>query len=276
MSAFPTSEAQLVALFMQSVTYGIHVVIFAICMWKLVEKLKGKRGSVNWPWAFVAIALFVNGTVDVSFNLYHNLLAFTLRDGTVEGFGELASWISVIRMYRAWIICDRQWATILPTIVLWCTTVATMIAYLYRMTVTEEATVTGEEKRMAPMLVVIYSTTLTNNFICTGMIVRRIWQVSKRSAQFFVSGNSLSRTNRIFVESALLYTTTMVVLFITILVGNNALYGVSDVSLELAGIAFDLIIIRISRGTATELTEEFVGQKGKKILLLAVHLVKKW
>lgn len=189
MSAFPTSEAQLVALFMQSVTYGIHVLIFAICMWKLVEKLKGNRGSVNWPWAFVAIALFVNGTVDVSFNLYHNLLAFTLRDGTVEGFGELASWISVIRnvwfslgimisdaalMYRAWIICDRRWATILPTIVLWCTTVATMIAYLYRMTVTEEATVTGEEKRMAPMLVVIYSTTLTNNFICTGMIVRRI------------------------------------------------------------------------------------------------------
>lgn len=75
----------------------------------------------------------------------------------------------IAQMYRAWIICDRRWATILPTIVLWCTTVATMIAYLYRMTVTEEATVTGEEKRMAPMLVVIYSTTLTNNFICTGM-----------------------------------------------------------------------------------------------------------
>lgn len=89
------------ALFMQSVTYGIHAVTFSVCIWKLIDKLRSGKGHVNWPWIFVAVALFTIGTVDVSFNLYHNLSAFILYKGpggAEEEFMAFSSWINVMRV----------------------------------------------------------------------------------------------------------------------------------------------------------------------------------
>ncbi|EED78466.1 predicted protein [Postia placenta Mad-698-R] len=100
MPVFPIDEAQLVALFMQSVTYGVHVVTFTICMWKLVKKFRSGQGSAHWPWTVIAIALFANGTVDVSFNLYHNLIAFIFyrgNGGAEEEFTASTTWLNLIR-----------------------------------------------------------------------------------------------------------------------------------------------------------------------------------
>lgn len=101
MPVFPIDEAQLVALFMQSVTYGVHVVTFTICMWKLVKKFRSGQGSAHWPWTVIAIALFANGTVDVSFNLYHNLIAFIFyrgNGGAEEEFTASTTWLNLIRV----------------------------------------------------------------------------------------------------------------------------------------------------------------------------------
>ncbi|EED84797.1 predicted protein [Postia placenta Mad-698-R] len=250
MSTFPIAEAQLVALFMQSVTYGIHAVTFSVCIWKLIDKLRSGKGHVNWPWIFVAVALFTIGTVDVSFNLYHNLSAFIFYKGpggAEEEFMAFSSWINVMRsvwynlgivisdaalMYRCWIICNRRWFIMIPSIILWCTTFASIVVYMYYMGVTEvDSTI--------------------------GIIVHHIWQVSRHTSEFFTTGNRLARANRIFVESALLYTVSVLITFIATLAGSNSLYGLSDVTLELSGIVFDLIIIRISGGTATEQTYAF-------------------
>ncbi|KAF9814806.1 hypothetical protein IEO21_04914 [Rhodonia placenta] len=250
MSTFPIAEAQLVALFMQSVTYGIHAVTFSVCIWKLIDKLRSGKGHVNWPWIFVAVALFTIGTVDVSFNLYHNLSAFILYKGpggAEEEFMAFSSWINVMRsvwynlgivisdaalMYRCWIICNRRWFIMIPSIILWCTTFASIVVYMYYMGVTEvDSTI--------------------------GIIIHHIWQVSRHTSEFFTTGNRLARANRIFVESALLYTVSVLITFIATLAGSNSLYGLSDVTLELSGIVFDLIIIRISGGTATEQTYAF-------------------
>lgn len=275
MSTFPIAEAQLVALFMQSVTYGIHAVTFSVCIWKLIDKLRSGKGHVNWPWIFVAVALFTIGTVDVSFNLYHNLSAFILYKGpggAEEEFMAFSSWINVMRsvwynlgivisdaalMYRCWIICNRRWFIMIPSIILWCTTFASIVVYMYYMGVTEVDSTIGDERKLDPLVIAIYTTTLANNGLCTGIIIHHIWQVSRHTSEFFTTGNRLARANRIFVESALLYTVSVLITFIATLAGSNSLYGLSDVTLELSGIVFDLIIIRISGGTATEQTYAF-------------------
>lgn len=102
-SSFPISEAQLVALFAEGVAYGMHAVTFAICMWTWVHRSKASRSARSWPWMSIAIALFLVGTLDVSFNLYHNIIAFCLYTGPGGAEGEfemLSNWVNVLRVSR--------------------------------------------------------------------------------------------------------------------------------------------------------------------------------
>lgn len=100
-SAFPLPEAQLVAFFMQSVSYGVHVATFSMCMFTWIKSRDTPRTSRSWPWVAVAVALFFTGTIDVAFHLYHNLLAFAIYDGGQDAqgvFGDLSGWINVMRV----------------------------------------------------------------------------------------------------------------------------------------------------------------------------------
>lgn len=107
MANFPIQEAQLISLFMQSTVYGVHVVTFLMCMWALLRPLNSGR-PVNWPWLSVAVILFAIGTADVSFNLYHNLIAFiyyTGLGGAQAQFEDLSSWVNVMRVCRSILLC---------------------------------------------------------------------------------------------------------------------------------------------------------------------------
>ncbi|KZT69499.1 hypothetical protein DAEQUDRAFT_726453 [Daedalea quercina L-15889] len=48
-SAFSISEAQLVALFAESIAYGMHVVTFAICMWTWVHRSSTSKSARSCP-----------------------------------------------------------------------------------------------------------------------------------------------------------------------------------------------------------------------------------
>lgn len=99
--AFGVAEAQLTALFVQSTTYGVHVVTFATSMYTWFRRPPTLRTSNRWPWMIVSIALFVIGTIDVCFNFYHNLVAFIFfkgAGGANEAFDDLSNWINVMRV----------------------------------------------------------------------------------------------------------------------------------------------------------------------------------
>lgn len=98
---FPIAEAELVALFMQSITFGAHAVTFVICMHRWLRRSKTPElNSKSWPWVFVAVALFVIGAMDVIFNLYHNLGAFIFRGPAAASshFRMISEWINTVRV----------------------------------------------------------------------------------------------------------------------------------------------------------------------------------
>lgn len=59
--------------------------------------------------------------------------------------------------------------------------------------------------------------------------MHRIWQVTKRITEFLPPGGMLARVNRILVESAVLYTTSMLVDFIATLARSVSLLGLTDI-----------------------------------------------
>lgn len=103
MGSFAISQAQLAALFMQSVAFGIHIITFAACIYswfcRSTNTPTGTQGSARWM--VIAIALFVIGACDVSFNFYHNLIAFVEYKGPGgpnAAFNNASNWVNVIRV----------------------------------------------------------------------------------------------------------------------------------------------------------------------------------
>ncbi|KAH9905077.1 uncharacterized protein B0H18DRAFT_1197943 [Fomitopsis serialis] len=284
MGAFPIAEAQLAALFMQSVAYGVHVVTFAACIYTWFHRSSNSHVSGCWPWMLVAVAFFVFGTCDVSFNLYHNLIAFifyTGPGGADAEFDRLSTWVNVMRsvwfdlnialsdaalIYRCWLVyahSPRRAVVAIAPVVLWLGWISCAIIILYYICTLNAVTSIPSTDEIQPFLYAFYSLTLAINLFTTGLIILRLWRVHKRTSSFFTrswrgpSRLSFADVTLIIIESALLYTTTVIICVVLDLANSNAYYGATDVSLEVAGISFDLIIIRIWTGVSTEQTQAF-------------------
>ncbi|TFY62721.1 hypothetical protein EVJ58_g3676 [Rhodofomes roseus] len=290
-SSFPITEAQLVALFMEAVAYGIHVVTFIQCLYTWFLRLRDpSKPSRSWPWMSVAVILFAIGTLDVSFNLYHNLYAFVIYkgpDGAESQFNDLSNWVNVMRsvwarlsatisdaalISRLWIVytsMEVHLFVVAVPILLWLGATACAVMDIELLSTLHLSSSIPGEQRLRPYLVGYYVMTLVLNVLATGLIVYRIWGVHHGTTGFYRS-NSLgtdrvTKTIRIFVESALLYTVSVTVSVIVELAKSNAYYGTSDLSVELAGITFDLIIIRIWRGVTAEQSPAFARSWDREV-----------
>ena len=103
MSSFPINLAQLVALFVESVTWGIQIVTFTQCVWALFATAKnnGGRRRVNITLLAWAVALFIWGTLDISFAVYRNITAFvyyTGPGGSIVIFSQISDYVTVLRV----------------------------------------------------------------------------------------------------------------------------------------------------------------------------------
>ena len=101
--SFPVAEAQLVALFMEAVTYGIYVVTFALCARALFWDRQGlkNRRAINWPMVVVMVLMSIFATLDVALGLRHNLDAFifyTGPGGAAAEFDNISYWVNVMKV----------------------------------------------------------------------------------------------------------------------------------------------------------------------------------
>lgn len=105
MPSFPVTEAQIVALFMEAVSYGIYVVTLALCIRALFWDRQGTRKkAVNWPMVVVMVLMAVFATLDMSLGLKHNLDAFifyTGPGGAAAEFDNISYWVNVMKVRLA-------------------------------------------------------------------------------------------------------------------------------------------------------------------------------
>ncbi|KZT10124.1 uncharacterized protein LAESUDRAFT_810397 [Laetiporus sulphureus 93-53] len=278
MASFPLAESQIVSLFVQSVSYGVHVVTFMVCIWNMLEQRYRHAKPINSLMLSIVVILFVVGTADLAFNLYHNILAFTLYTGSGGATGEfeqISTWVQVIRsvltclstlvtdaalIYRCWIVYERKPLAIAVPIIIWLGALASAVGELYFTGTLNEKTSVADARKVQPFLIAFTVLMNVENTLATGLLVYRIWRIHKQSSRFFSSTSSgggarsrqLSSVIRIIVESALLYETIGLLTLVVDALGSNAIYAVSSLAIEIGGIQLDLILIRISRGIAAE------------------------
>ncbi|KAM5540141.1 hypothetical protein V8D89_006281 [Ganoderma adspersum] len=270
--AFPIDVAQLVALFLESIFYGIYLVSFGMCMYLMLVKARSRRRKRN-VFLVVALLFFVFATLDVALLLRHVLHAFIWYHGpggAIAEFSDISYWLNAMKIvnyvaqtsiadgmliYRCYIVYNGSWIVAVPLCILWIagTVVEGMTCYV-EFTLHESTLL--NTARIAPFITSMVSVTLVLNTIATYII----WSIERRSRVAFASAGGLGsdtttplrRAMHIVIESGLMYTVSVVILFVLYLASNNAQYAVSDCIVQIIGIAFNLIIIRIDQGSTVE------------------------
>ncbi|KZT05758.1 uncharacterized protein LAESUDRAFT_701677 [Laetiporus sulphureus 93-53] len=305
MRTFTLAEAQLVALFLGSISYGVHIATFALCMTASIWTKSGFRSKINLPMVFFTTILFIVGTMEAVFNVLHNLNGFVYYSGpggAEEEFLHISNWLNVMKVklrlfimwrlssltstiadsaliYRCWIIFNHTWpAVAFPLLLLVSQSVCATAEIYYTATLERSHALADvlSKDRLRPFVTAYGAITITLNVLTTGecLIVYRIWTVHRESSRFFTQSIdrtssllSLSEINRILIESALLYTVGTALTFVLSDLGSTVVYPVADFTLQLGGISFDLIIIRVSGGRGVEHTQKTVQRDQSEFTL---------
>jgi len=98
---FPLNTAQIVALFVESVFYGMFLITFFHCLRVLLWEdghIKSWR-RLHWKMVIASLLMFSFASLDVAFGLRHNIEAFIyFQGGAIEDFEKLSYWVNVMKM----------------------------------------------------------------------------------------------------------------------------------------------------------------------------------
>jgi len=220
--------------------------------------------------------MFTFATLDVAFGLRHNLDAFvyyTGPGGAKEEFENISYWVNVMKtadyvaqtcvgdailIYRCYMVWGKNWKIIIPSFLLWLggTTCGAVLTYTFA-TLNRAALIdTGPATPWVDSMIAL---TLSMNILTTSLIVHRIWSVDKQTSSMIATSSTarsrrvsrLKTVMRILIDSAALYTVSVVVFVATYIAGSNANYGTSDNVVQIIGICFNMIIIRVNSGEAS-------------------------
>ncbi|PSR70619.1 hypothetical protein PHLCEN_2v13507 [Hermanssonia centrifuga] len=104
LNTFPITTAQIVALFMESIFFGIYLVTLGYCLRALLckkDKLVFKsRREIKWVMLVMALLMAIFATLDVAFGLRHNLDAFVYYQGpgaAAQEFNDITYWVNVMK-----------------------------------------------------------------------------------------------------------------------------------------------------------------------------------
>ncbi|RPD65719.1 hypothetical protein L226DRAFT_557681 [Lentinus tigrinus ALCF2SS1-7] len=275
-SSFPLDIAQLVALYMQCIVYGIVLITVAyglrVLLWSRDGHFKS-RTQISWVMVGTTVAMFTIATLEMAFGLQHNLQAFIYYKGpggAIAEFSDISNWVNVMRtadyvaqmfigdgimVYRCYVVYEKNWKVVVVPVLLWLAETACGWVIVY-IDATLHTSATLNISQLEPFITTVLSLTLAMTTMTTGLIVYRIMKINHSIASQDITrvGGSrrLTHVVRILIESGLIYTASVVVFFGTYLASNNAQYGVSDLVVQLIPISFTLILIRVDQGIAVE------------------------
>lgn len=260
-------------LFVGSVLYGLYLPTLYLCVQRLIWDDNNSRfvrpKSVQWVILIAALVLGICSSVNLALGVLRSQQAFAhcvTPDTTGLVFSSVSDWVNMVKgattcatllivdgilIYRCWLIWSRKVCAVSIPIVLWLANLGIAIAMLI-----EQSTVTADSviyvSKVKALLISITSIPVPLNALTTSLIVYRLWSLDRGAGHPFLHRGEKTRLKnaiRIIVESGLLYTATVFVCFCTYLANSNAFYIATVITIRMAGIAFNLIVIRTQNQT---------------------------
>ncbi|KAF8342398.1 hypothetical protein F5887DRAFT_1283775 [Amanita rubescens] len=267
-----TIKVYIIAMTLEALLTGVYLTSFLLCLRWLIFSDDGEtlRKGIHWPFFIITVIIFASSVTDLSLSLQTTLLVSQGASPTTKTvvYIEIINWAlemltsittDGVLVFRCWTVYNRSWRiTVLPLLLLLfnISSVLVMTCWdaIYELTGNKPFSLS--EGRF-PMLASYFTATITINIYATSAIIFRIRRnsLSRRFSRFVI---------RVIAESGLLYTLTSIATFCTVFPAgghNNGFSIASAISSRTAGIAFNLILIRVAQNRANPEPElpTFIG-----------------
>ncbi|KAG7442942.1 uncharacterized protein BT62DRAFT_904813 [Guyanagaster necrorhizus] len=269
--ALTDQEASIIALFVESACWGIFLVTFGLCLRALLWTNTGFKpfSQIDRPMVAICIAMPIFATVNLALNILRAVESVR-ASGISDQFTNLGSATETVKFicvnvqtliadamltYRVWVIYSKSWAAAIVPAFLWLgVLVAAILNIIVLHSIHSEALTAA--KSLRPIVTSFWSISIALNIIATMLIVIRIYRVDRSNAEFSIVSRSTARSRRysrlqqimrIIIESGALYTSVAITTCATYVSGSQGVYVTSAIEMQTVGIAFNLIIIRVSQ-----------------------------
>ncbi|KDR78312.1 hypothetical protein GALMADRAFT_138417 [Galerina marginata CBS 339.88] len=257
---FRKDTAQLVALFVEAICYGLYLDTFFRCVYILFRKSTGwkRRSEIQLGNLAVTIALFLFASANLSLGLVRAIQAFIYQEGMGPGgtFGK--RWVSIVKVPltlnlqtmvadgaligQCWQVYGRRWIIVSFPLFLWFAGWGVTIwETLFETDIQKNPSYSG---MLNIAYTIFWAISVLQKVYATGMIICRIRRVesgirplqpksevslSNPAPSSAPSGETTKRTSlsdvlRIVIDSGLMYTITSFVAFCSQLALSNSVY----------------------------------------------------
>ncbi|PFH46272.1 hypothetical protein AMATHDRAFT_51154 [Amanita thiersii Skay4041] len=175
-----------------------------------------------------------------------------------------------ILIYRCWVTYAYKWKVVVLPIFLWVAYIVFSVLFLYTSTyqLMHETPITLTINRLYKVSIgACFICTIGINSYATSFIIFRIWNLANRTTEP-PDRRNLTLTIRIIAESGLLYTITSILALITgvaYLELKNTSSSIASsifaaINLNMTGIAFNLLLIRVALNRTSASTSSSLRQ----------------
>ncbi|KAK0487102.1 hypothetical protein IW261DRAFT_590724 [Armillaria novae-zelandiae] len=266
MASISLDKANFLALVLETLLYGAFTVLFIAALYVIFQK----RSGINTKLLLTVIAIWILATVHLILDITRAIEAFVELEsgGALQYYSDLSNPLQAAKtaiyviltlvgdgfvIYRCFVVWNRRWYIIPGPILLLCGTGVGG----FGATVAFSHAAPGAEvflPNIVPWVTSFISMTLCTNIVCTSLIAYRIISI-QRTVRDVIQVNLARSALMMIVESAAVYSASVLSLMITYTLGSNAQYTVLDLTAPLIGITFTIIILRVSLGISSrELT----------------------
>ncbi|KAG7444135.1 uncharacterized protein BT62DRAFT_934310 [Guyanagaster necrorhizus] len=262
MAAISLDEANFLALVFEALLYGSFTVLFIAAIYIIFQK----RSGINIKLLSTVVAIWVLSTVHLIIDIIRAIEAFVEleRGGALQYYLDLSNPLQAAKtaiyvtltlvgdgfvIYRCFIVWNRKWYIVPGPLLLLCGTAVGG----FGATVAFSRAAPGAEvflPNIVPWITSFISMTLSTNVVCTSLITYRILSI-QRAVRGVIQVNLGHSALMMVVESAAVYSASVLSLMITYTLGSNAQYTVLDLTSPLIGITFTVIILRVSLGISS-------------------------
>ncbi|KAJ7511996.1 hypothetical protein B0H11DRAFT_720950 [Mycena galericulata] len=259
MLSISVEKTQIISQACEALCYGFLMCTFSVSFY--IHFNISRRTTQLKVLVAIACAMFVIATGHFVITFYRTLKAMedlTPSEGGAEAFlGDSAAWHLItadllfvtqcilgdsIAIYRCWILWDRDWRVITPSLIL----LAAIIVSGY--ICCQKLATTSATRLFDPLLrdwiLAFYTVSVAHNTVTTSLIAFRLWWVDRYISDR-VSHPRLITTILLLVESAAIYLILQVMVLSAFIARSNVQFLFLGSIPPVIGITFTLITIRI-------------------------------
>ncbi|KIY67878.1 hypothetical protein CYLTODRAFT_454087 [Cylindrobasidium torrendii FP15055 ss-10] len=270
-SSISLELSNFISLILETLLYGAFTVLFSSALWVMYDA-RARRG-MNMILLSSAATIWILATVHLVLDIARAAKAYVyLEGGSADQFYlELSHPLEVAKtatygvitlvgdafvIYRCYIVWNRKWWIVPgPALLL----IATGVAAFGTTAMFAHSDPEDNVFVFASWVTSFIVLTLVTNVLCTLLIAFRIIRIRrgvKNNAALRGAAVPVDSVLAMIIESASIYSVSVIVFMVTYITGSNAQYILLDMMPPIIGITFTFIILRVSMGISARAFKE--------------------